>query len=216
MKIKLTLLLMLWTGSIPALVSQTILIPPDLANGDNFGRNVSIHEHRIVASTNNFNELNTVHAFQKTGAQWEYDGELMPGDLTLSDEYGRDLDVYGDYAVVGAPSAGGQGKAYVFHRTGDQQWTMMQALQSADIAAGDMRSLAKVDLLDAQGGLLDRITVGYTADAQLMARSGRVAWTYASINAPAILAVPSFADLPALEDRPQVPEQDPNSPIKPK
>ncbi|MCA9307550.1 MAG: hypothetical protein KDA16_13540, partial [Phycisphaerales bacterium] len=86
----------------------------------------------------------------------------------------------------------------------------------ADIAAGDMRSLAKVDLLDAQGGLLDRITVGYTADAQLMARSGRVAWTYASINAPAILAVPSFADLPALEDRPQVPEQDPNSPIKPK
>ncbi|MEZ6210799.1 MAG: DUF4340 domain-containing protein [Phycisphaerales bacterium] len=86
----------------------------------------------------------------------------------------------------------------------------------ADIAAGDMRSLAKVDLLDAQGGLLDRITVGYTADAQLMARSGRVAWTYTSINAPAILAVPSFADLPALEDRPQVPEQDPNSPIKPK
>ena len=147
MKIKLTLLLMLWTGSIPALVSQTILMPPDLANGDNFGRNVSIHEHRIVASTNNFNELNTVHAFQKTGAQWEYDGELMPGDLTLSDEYGRDLDVYGDYAVVGAPSASGQGKAYVFHRTGDQQWTMMQALQSADIAAGDDFGIA-VDIYE--------------------------------------------------------------------
>lgn len=86
----------------------------------------------------------------------------------------------------------------------------------ADIATGEMRSLAKVDLLDSEGGLLDRVTIGYTADGQLMARSGRVMWTYSQPSAPALLSVPSFGDLPALQERPELPAQSPDSPIKPK
>lgn len=85
-----------------------------------------------------------------------------------------------------------------------------------DIASGDMRSLARVDLLDSEGGVLDRITIGYNADGRLVARSGRIMWTYGLPEPPAILAVPSFGDLPAMEERPEVPEQDPDSPIKPK
>ncbi len=86
-----------------------------------------------------------------------------------------------------------------------------------DIATGEVRSLAKVDLLDSEGGLLDRITIGYTADGQLAARSGRIIWTYPDAAAPALLAVPSFADLPAIAPRPDAPPTDPASPInKPK
>ncbi len=74
------------------------------------------------------------------GAALALEQKLVASDGVASSAFGRSVDVDGDTAVVGAPSAGGvgakTGAVYVFKRTGDS-WTQTAKLTASDGAFGD-------------------------------------------------------------------------------
>ena len=119
------------------LTAQTIINPASLSDADLFGRDVAIQGNTMVGSTNNFDETNKVYAFRNNGSSWEEDGILIHANQVEDDQYGRSVDVYGDYAVVGAASDSDQGRAYVFKRISAGNWELDQTLVSSDIASED-------------------------------------------------------------------------------
>lgn len=60
----------------------------------------------------------------------------------------------------------------------------------------DIRTLRKIELIDAEGDAREVLTAGYTADGLFAVRSGNLLYTFSASNVPTILELPSFADLP--------------------
>jgi hypothetical protein len=95
----------------------------DYAAGDEFGFSVSISgDYAIVGAP--YNDANgadsgSAYIFHRVGTTWTQQAKLSPGDPANGDEFGRSVDIDGDYAIVGTPGKNSnQGFSYIFVRSG--------------------------------------------------------------------------------------------------
>lgn len=125
---------------------QAILTSSDGASSNNFGRSVSIHgNYAIVGAYQKSVGTNTsqgsTYVFIRNGITWSQQVILTASDGAAFDHFGYSVGIHGNYAIVGAyyknvGTNSGQGKAYIFNRTGST-WNEQAILTSSDGAASD-------------------------------------------------------------------------------
>jgi len=112
-------------------------------------------------------EAGSVHVFRRSGETWTEIAMVSTDDVGVGDGFGQSLAVDGDILVVGAPAQDdGMGAVYVFRRDGEE-WTQVERLQPAGLAAADGFGAAVV----AGGG---EIAVGAPGRASVFAFRGDV------------------------------------------
>ncbi len=118
---------------------EAILTASESQNGDYFGRSVSISdEYAIVGAWGADAFQGAAYIFKRNDTAWTEEARLVSSDGTGGDNFGRALDLSGDYAVIGAAGSGelDQGKAYIFKRNGII-WTEVAHLNNAHNAEDD-------------------------------------------------------------------------------
>jgi len=123
---------------------QAKIVASDAAVGDNFGESVSISGDYIVAGANGEDtggsSAGAAYVFLRSGTSWNQQAKIVASDAEGGDNFGRDVEISGDYIVAGASSedTGGSsaGAAYLFVRSGTS-WPQQVKYASSDIAAGD-------------------------------------------------------------------------------
>lgn len=116
----------------------------------------------------------SVEAQSEVSAQFFGSQRFWGTDTDAGDNFGHSIDMDGDYAVVGAYTAGEGGSAYVFEFV-DGYWTQRQELTASNAAAGDWFGMSVA--IDG-----DTIAVGapgdesLTGSAYVFTRSGTT-WT---------------------------------------
>lgn len=128
---------------------QAMLIAADGAFSDYFGYRVCISgDYAIVGAWNKDVGVNSsqgkAYIFNRIGNIWTQQDMLTINDGAANDWFGASVCIDGDYAIVGATGkdAGtnnGQGKAYVFSRTGTT-WNQQVVLNPSDGATLDFFS----------------------------------------------------------------------------
>lgn len=84
----------------------------------------------ILGAATDASNRGSAYIFTYNGAQWVQQAKLIPSDGAPGDEFGISVDIFCDYAVIGASQKNsGQGAAYVFMRS-DTTWTQQQKLTS--------------------------------------------------------------------------------------
>jgi ketosteroid isomerase-like protein len=144
------------------------LIAPDRAEGDRFGKYIDISMDRIIVGADDkdegFNfEAGAAYIYEYNPAldRWEPAQKLLASDIQAFKQYGWDVAIDGDYAMVGASAdlgptgnfASNAGAVYVYHRDAQGTWTETQKLHTNDFAQNDLFSRA----IDLQG---DRVVIG--------------------------------------------------------
>ncbi len=113
-----------WNGS--AWVEEQKLTASDAAEGDAFGRSVSISGPRIVVGAYSDDDAGSdsgaAYLYRFDGAQWVEQYKLTASDAEASDVFGRSVSISGDIALVGAPgnddAGSGSGSGYVYDIAG--------------------------------------------------------------------------------------------------
>ena len=116
----------------------------DAAEGDNFGRSVSISgDYTIVGSCQDDDDgedSGSAYIFARNRNEWTEQAKLTADDAAANDNFGLSVSISGDYAIVGAhgndDDGENSGAVYIFVRDGDE-WTQQQKLTSDDAAEGD-------------------------------------------------------------------------------
>jgi hypothetical protein len=111
----------------------------DAAPGDDFGWNCDIDGDTIIVSGLHNDDLGgdsgAAYIFVRQDGTWIQQAKLLPGDGGPDDQFGHDVAISADRAVVGAyhHNEGGDnaGAAYIFERTGDT-WTQTAKLTALD------------------------------------------------------------------------------------
>lgn len=121
------------------------LVASDGDGGDHFGLSVAIDADTVVVGAGrdedpNGNEAGSAYVFRRSGGTWSEEAKLAASDGDSGDEFGRDVAIDGDTAVVGAhwdedPSGNEAGSVYVFTRSGGT-WSEAAKLVASD---GDSR-----------------------------------------------------------------------------
>ena len=99
------------------------LLPTDAAEGDQFGRSVSISGDYVVVGAvfhdDNGTESGSAYLFKRSGTSWSQEAILLASDGAAYDEFGLRVSISGDYAVVGAQNHDDNGtesgSAYVYN-----------------------------------------------------------------------------------------------------
>ena len=132
------------------LALQQAVLTPGVGQSEQFGFAVALSgdtalvgaEHEATAGTESGG---AAYVFTRSGGSWTQQAELVASDGAADyDYFGYSVAVFGDTALVGAPSdaiAGEAGAAYVFTRTGTT-WTARQKLTAVDGVAGDKFGVA--------------------------------------------------------------------------
>ncbi len=125
---------------------QTKLTASDGAANDAFGVDLEISGNTVIigaslddVGTNT--DQGSAYIFVRSGAVWTQQAKLTASDGVTVDNFGRDVAISGDTALVGAYFADvgtvvGAGSAYVFNRSGTT-WTQQQKLTASDGGASD-------------------------------------------------------------------------------
>jgi hypothetical protein len=179
---------------------QAKLTASDGASNDLFGRDggVALDGDTALVGARNDDvgtkaDQGSAYVFTRAGAVWTQQAQLIASDGAAGDEFGVNLAVSGDTALVGArrDDVGGkmnQGSAYVFTRAG-AVWTQQAHLTASDGAAhdgfGDSVALSgdtalvgspfnEVDGKTLQGSayVFTRTGTAWTEQAQLTAADG--------------------------------------------
>jgi hypothetical protein len=114
---------------------QTRLLPRDATAQNDFGVSVAISGNTalIGASTADGGPgagTGAAYVFVKVGPLWVQEARLVASDATPEDNFGADVALDGDTALIGAPNKGilgGIGAAYVFVRSGTA-WSQQSKL----------------------------------------------------------------------------------------
>ncbi len=104
------------------LVRLPKVVPEEVNDVSLVGRSLSIGSGRIIAGAlgeNNFQ--GAVYIMERSGANWMSTHRLEADDGEMDDEFGTDVDIDGDVAIVGAacddnPAGTDAGAAYIFVR----------------------------------------------------------------------------------------------------
>ena len=125
----------------------TKILTPDATAYNYFAISVAISgDYAIVGfggSSSNGYDLNPAYIFHRTGTNtWDAGTEIVASDAGAGDMFGTSgVSISGDYAVVGATGnddAGIQsGSAYIFRRTGTNDWDGGTKIAASDAAGGD-------------------------------------------------------------------------------
>lgn len=115
------------------------LIPNDIALTDHFGARLAMGADFILigapSDDDNGTDSGSTYAFRYDGRQWFQEQKLLPEDGAAGDEFGLDVAVDGDTAVIGAwlddDRGVNAGAAYVFEYDG-KNWTERQKLLASD------------------------------------------------------------------------------------
>ena len=105
---------------------------------DDFGQAVSIdNDQAYVAAPGKYFNLGVVYIFKRFGTNWMQYNMLASSALQFGQRFGSDLDVTGNYIVLGAPfENSGKGAAYMMRRSGGG-WIHEMRISPAGLAAGD-------------------------------------------------------------------------------
>jgi len=118
---------------------ETRLLPLDGGPNVNFGSAVAIAGNVIVVGAHSDDqqgaESGSAYVFRFNGSTWTQENKLLPPDGAAGDEFGRAVDLSGDWILVGSRFDGdlgtNSGSAYLFRHTGSQ-WTFAQKLLASD------------------------------------------------------------------------------------
>ena len=124
--------------------SQHKFLAPSAAAGDRFGYAVAVDGDTVVAGApkddDKGNDSGSAFIYSRSGTKWTLQKQLLAADAAAYDQFGTDVAVEGNTAVVGAPAdddkGSDSGSAYVFSR-GGTTWTQQQKLVPADLKGGD-------------------------------------------------------------------------------
>lgn len=123
----------------------------DTNTGDDFGAALSQTGTTVLVGAPNHGGTGSAYVFTETlnapytqaavrapGSNYVYErpAELQGTDTASGDGFGFSVSIAGALAIVGAPSHGGTGVAYVFAETGNR-WSQVAELEGGDTAAGD-------------------------------------------------------------------------------
>jgi hypothetical protein len=130
-----------WNGT--NFVYQQQLINADLVSGDYFGGSVAISgDYAIVGAAgtdvNGLSYAGAAYIYIRDGSNnWTQPTKITVNSPTNNSVFGGSVAIYGDYAIVGARSeeidnVGNKGAAYIYIRSGINDWTEQKRL-TADV-----------------------------------------------------------------------------------
>jgi hypothetical protein len=117
------------------------LIADDGESGDWFGRRVSISgKYAIAVSLHDDGDRGSAYIFERNATDWIQQTKLTASSPAAGDQFGSDVSISGDNAVVGADrndyNGSWSGAAYVFQRT-NTGWIQQDMLVPSDGNIGD-------------------------------------------------------------------------------
>lgn len=148
----------IFTRSGTTWTQQCTILPSDTASNDKFGWVVrfSNNGELIVGAPGKSSSQGAAYIFTGSGASWSQQAKLTASDAANSDNFGTDVAMYGETAVIGSyqddDDGSASGSAYIYTRS-VTVWTQQQKITASDAAAGDYFGFA-VDIYD------DTIVVG--------------------------------------------------------
>ncbi|APR88448.1 Thiamin-phosphate pyrophosphorylase [Minicystis rosea] len=160
---------------------QQQLTASDGAANDGFGYSVALSGDTAVVSAtfddDKGNNSGSAYVFVRSSGVWTQQQKLTAPDGTADDRFGFAVAVSGDTALIGAPSWGTEGAAYVFVRS-SSIWTQQQRLTASDAQVFDNfgNSVAFLGDTAVIGDYLDDDNGDGSGSAYVFARSGSV-WT---------------------------------------
>jgi len=116
------------------------LLASDGKEGDKFGDAVSINEDCIIIGARNDDDdigdlAGSAYIYKHNGNNWTEEAKLIASDIDGGDKFGTSVDIYQDYAIIGAPgnddNGSDSGSAYIFKRCGEK-WIEMEKLLASD------------------------------------------------------------------------------------
>lgn len=113
---------------------EFIVHPNPVAAWEEFGTAVALSDGvAIVGAINDAPGPGAAYIFAVDGAGATQRAKLMPSDSRVFDAFGRAVGIDGNYAVIGAPYAGaqGRGQAYIFAWDGTS-WSQQALLTASD------------------------------------------------------------------------------------
>jgi hypothetical protein len=140
---------------------QQKLVPADRFDQDQFGSSVAIdgdyaivgayNEDENASGTATLNAAGSAYIFKQTAGSWSQQQKIVAADRAADDYFGYNVDIDGDYAIVGAyaesedtsgrATLAGAGSAYLFKQTAGT-WAQQQKIVSTDRAANDAFGIA--------------------------------------------------------------------------
>ncbi|KAA3598077.1 MAG: hypothetical protein DWQ06_13345 [Calditrichaeota bacterium] len=117
-----------------AQVNEFKLVASDGAKNHYFGKSVAIdNEYAVIGASWTEDRKGSVYIFSKDENMWIEETKLVASDGETEDYFGEEVDVSGDFVIVGSPYDDGlykdSGSAFIFHRTGGK-WTLQEKLNS--------------------------------------------------------------------------------------
>ncbi len=117
------------------------LIADDGNFGDWFGRRVSISgKYAIAGALHDDNDRGSAYIFERSATDWIQQTKLTASSPAAGDQFGSDVSISGDNAIVGADrndyNGPWSGAAYVFQRT-NAGWIQQDMLVPSDGNVGD-------------------------------------------------------------------------------
>ncbi len=187
-----------------AWTQEALLVAPDAAASDNFGKSVAIAASATLLGAPEDDDgaagAGSAYLFVRTPVgmtfQWPFQAKLTAFDPTPNAKFGSAVALLDEWAVVGSPfddqAGGNAGAVYVFRRTpngmGGFTWPFHSKLVAPDAQAGDLFGAA----LSADGGLLligalfagaGETGAAYVFRLQDIGMGG-VAWTHEAMLVP--------------------------------
>jgi hypothetical protein len=121
-------------------VQEGKLLASDGADGDRFGRVVSVFGNAIVVGARNDDDAGestgAAYVFRFDGMSWNEEAKLLADDGEWDDFFGTSVSIHENVILVGAHRDDGTGSAYGFRHDGSN-WNQEQKLTASDAAAMD-------------------------------------------------------------------------------
>lgn len=122
---------------------QAKLTAADAGAGDFFGFSVAISGDTVIIGASQIADPinNTfsgyVYVFKRDGTSWTEQAKLSASDTTVGDGFGNDVEISGDYAIIGTFFRSPKKAAYIFKRDGTS-WTEQAKLTASDAVASTL------------------------------------------------------------------------------
>jgi|ETNmetMinimDraft_21_1059911.scaffolds.fasta_scaffold01713_9 prepilin-type N-terminal cleavage/methylation domain-containing protein len=151
---------------------QAKLTASDAAGNDRFGYDVALSGDTVVIGSYwddvGGTDSGSAYVFTRSGTTWTEQAKLTASDAAASDNFGRNVDIHNETAVVGAywndDAGSNSGSAYVFTRSGTT-WTEQAKLTASDAETND-RFGNSVAISD------DSVVIGAYTESGIGASSG--------------------------------------------